>query len=102
MRRLLVIILVCSTLGTTACAIHRIDIQQGNVIELEQVDQLGIGMTPEQVRFLLGTPAITDPFHRGRWDYVYYFKPGDPKAKAERKRITLYFENGRLARIERP
>ncbi|RMG27455.1 MAG: outer membrane protein assembly factor BamE, partial [Gammaproteobacteria bacterium] len=56
--------------------VYRIDIQQGNVVTQEQIDQLRPGMTREQVRYLLGTPLVQDTFHPERWDYVYYFKPG--------------------------
>ncbi len=102
MRRLLVIILCYSVFAITGCAIHRIDIQQGNVIEAEQVERLAIGMSEEQVRFILGTPAIQDPFHPGRWDYLYYFKAGDqPHSQPQRRRLTLYFADGRLTRIDR-
>ncbi len=100
MKRLLVIILICLVFATLGCSIHRIDIQQGNVIEPEQVERLEIGMTREQVRFLLGTPAVRDPFHAGRWDYVFYFKEGTPGSAAQRQRLTLYFEDDRLVRID--
>jgi outer membrane protein assembly factor BamE len=53
---------------------HRIDIQQGNVVTQEMVAKLKPGMTRQQVRFVLGTPPIVDPFHPQRWDYVYYYR----------------------------
>ena len=49
----------------------RIEIQQGNYISQEAVSQLKLGMTKEQVRFVLGTPLVADIFHENRWDYVY-------------------------------
>ena len=76
----------------------KIDIQQGNVIEQAMLDKLKSGMTPSQVRFILGTPLVTDPFHPGRWDYVYLYAP---KGKvAERRRVTVVFENDKLKGIE--
>ncbi|MFQ5760576.1 MAG: outer membrane protein assembly factor BamE, partial [Acidiferrobacterales bacterium] len=54
----------------TACFnIYRPEVQQGNVVTQEMVSQLKIGMSRRQVRFLLGTPLIEDPFHQDRWDY---------------------------------
>ena len=50
---------------------YHIDIQQGNVLTQDMVAKLKPGMTRHQVRFVMGTPPITDPFHEDRWDYVY-------------------------------
>ena len=85
----------------TSCSIHKIDIQQGNVIEIDKVDQLTLGMTTKQVRFLLGNPAIHDPFHRDRWDYVYLFQSGRKGSPAEHQHLVLYFQDDKLARIEK-
>ena len=76
---------------------YRIEIQQGNYLSAEAVAQLKVGMTRDQVRFVLGTPLVTDVFHGNRWDYVYYREPRDgPK---ERMSVTVFFEEDRLARI---
>lgn len=79
--------------------IYRQDIQQGNVLEQEQVDALKPGMTRRQVALVLGTPAVTDPFHRNRWDYVSVYKPGGKKAE-KRHKLTVFFEGNELVRIE--
>jgi outer membrane protein assembly factor BamE len=77
---------------------HRIDVQQGNVIDQESVARLKIGLNRSQVRFLLGTPLLVDPFHKDRWDYVYVnYKAGRLTAQ---KHITLFFDGDTLARIE--
>ena len=76
---------------------YRMDIQQGNYISQEMVSQLKIGMTKEQVRYVLGTPLVADIFHADRWDYVYY---RDPRRGArEGRKIAVVFENGKLARV---
>ena len=80
--------------------VYRLAIQQGNIVDQEKVNQVTIGMTRNQVRFLLGTPLIDDPFHRGRWDYLYYLQPGRSD-KVEKRWITLYFEDNSVVRIER-
>ena len=77
---------------------HRIDVQQGNALDQDSVARLKPGLSRSQVRFLLGTPLVVDPFRTDRWDYVYlYYKAG---RLAEQKRITLFFEGDTLARIE--
>lgn len=77
---------------------HRIDIQQGNALDQENVARLKPGLNRSQVRFLLGTPLVVDPFRTDRWDYVYvYYKAGK---LAEQKRISLFFDGDILARIE--
>lgn len=77
---------------------YRPDIQQGNFISQEMVEQLKIGMTPAQVRFVLGTPLLTDVFHENRWDYPFRLQKGNGEVIASR--VTVHFENNRLARIE--
>lgn len=76
---------------------YKVTIQQGNVITQEMVEKLKPGMTKSQVRFVLGSPPITDIFHADRWDYFYFVKTGN-QVKDQRK-LTLYFENDLLARV---
>jgi outer membrane protein assembly factor BamE len=77
---------------------YRMDIQQGNVITQDMISKLKSGMTRSQVRFVLGSPLIVDPFRTDRWDYVsIYEKQGK---EVERRRVTVIFENDKLARIE--
>lgn len=78
---------------------YKIDIQQGNVVTDEELARLETGMTKREVRFVMGTPLIEDPFHQDRWDYYYSFKPGRSKER-EQHAITLVFDNDRLDRIE--
>lgn len=77
---------------------HRIDVQQGNALDQEKIERLKPGLSRSQVRFLLGTPLVVDPFHRDRWDYVYLNAPGGKLV--EQKRISLFFDGDTLARIE--
>lgn len=78
---------------------HKIDIQQGNRINAEDLDRLQTGMSREQVKFLLGTPLLQDGFHQNRWDYLYYLQPG--KEDARQSRVSLYFDNNTLTKIDR-
>lgn len=95
------LVILLAVLGLTAgcdhLPVHRLDIRQGNALEQDQVAQLKRGMTPEQVKYLLGEPIIQDPFHADRWDYLYYFKPAD--RPVERQRLTVYFEAGHVTDI---
>lgn len=94
------IALVSSVVFVSGCGlIYKQDIQQGNVLEQEQVDMLSPGMTRRQVALILGTPAINDPFHRQRWDYVSAFKEGGSDVDV-RRQLTLIFTGNELTRIE--
>jgi outer membrane protein assembly factor BamE len=78
--------------------VYRPDIQQGNTIDQELVNQLKPGMTKAQVRFLLGTPMLVDVFHHNRWDYVYTMTEGWDDM--QQKRVALFFEDDRLVSLE--
>lgn len=77
---------------------YRIDIQQGNVITQDMVDKLKPGMTRSQVRFVLGTPLVTDVFHQDRWDYVYRYEKGGKLV--ENRHIVAVFKDDKLLHIE--
>lgn len=77
---------------------YRVDIQQGNFVSREMISQLRPGMTPDQVRFVLGTPLLTDIFHADRWDYPFRLQKGNGEITTSR--VTLYFKDNRLERFE--
>ncbi|WP_205203858.1 outer membrane protein assembly factor BamE [Azonexus hydrophilus] len=78
---------------------YKIDVQQGNVLTQDMVAQLKPGQTREQVRFILGSPLLTDVFHRERWDYVYYFRDGSTR-KVQRRQFSVFFDaDHRLSRV---
>ena len=85
--------------ASSACSlIHRVDINQGNIVSQEMVNQLRPGMNRRQVTYLLGTPLLTDPFHDNEWDYVYSIEPnGEPR---EERKLTLTFERDELIQLE--
>lgn len=78
---------------------YRMEIQQGNYITQEMVAQLKPGLTRDQVRFVLGTPLVSDIFHEGRWDYVFLRQRANSREK-EFRRIAVFFEDGKLQRVE--
>lgn len=89
-------VLACLALSSCFLKPHKIDIQQGNYIDADVLARLKPGMTRSQVRFLLGTPLITDPFHPERWDYMFI----DRRAGnlREERRATLWFDGDKLRR----
>jgi outer membrane protein assembly factor BamE len=106
-RSLLPVFLLFSLLALTSCGYvpripgvtpYRIDIQQGNFISQDMVAQLKPGMSKEQVRLTLGTPLLTDIFHADRWDYVYWMEKSG--RKPEQRKLTVYFEDGKLTRLD--
>lgn len=93
------IILAFGALLLSAC-IYRPDIQQGNLLEEDSVDQVEVGMSRSAVQFLLGTPMVADSFHRERWDYPYFLKLGRTN-EIQRKWVVVYFEDDRVSRVDR-
>jgi outer membrane protein assembly factor BamE len=91
--------LLLALFSATGCGlIYKQNIQQGNALEQEDLDQLYIGMNERQVLFVLGTPSIKDPFQPSRWDYVQTFsrRGGEPIQRT----VTLRFDEGTLAGID--
>jgi outer membrane protein assembly factor BamE len=87
-----------STPGVTSMLTpYRIDVRQGNYVSQDMVAQLKPGLTRDQVRFILGTPLITDMFHAERWDYVYRMQPG--RGEVEQRHLAVFFSDGKLARL---
>lgn len=76
---------------------YKIEIQQGNFVSQDMVSRLKTGMSKEQVRSVLGTPLLTDIFHAERWDYVYWREQSN--GKRESRKLVVYFDGGKLARL---
>ena len=80
--------------------VYRMNIQQGNYLEGRTVDQLQVGMTRSQVRYLLGTPMVPNTFDTDRWDYLYFLKKGRVHSPV-RRRLTVYFAADKVSRVEK-
>lgn len=98
MRKILIHSLLLCSLALSACTIYKVPIHQGNILEDKDVAKLELGMTRRQVTFVLGSALLRDPFHSDRWDYINTVKE-DGKDTVMR-RLTLYFENDALVRID--
>ncbi len=93
------IAVLLAALALQGC-IYTIDIQQGNVLDEDVIDQVEVGMSRSAVQFLLGTPTVEDTFHPERWDYPYYLKRQHSK-DIDRRWLVVYFESDRVVRLER-
>ena len=93
------ITLTAISLSLSAC-IYRMDIEQGNLLEDSLIEQVEVGMTRSQVRFLLGTPMVSDSFNHDRWDYTYYLNLGR-SSDVERRWFIVFFEEDLVVRFER-
>ena len=91
----------CSTLG-----VYKVDIPQGTPLTQAQAAKIQVGMSHQQVRFLLGSPTVADPMNPLRWDYIYKYTPGTyaKKAKipaAHDQHLKIFFDkNGIVKKIE--
>jgi outer membrane protein assembly factor BamE len=111
MRKLLILLMVPAVVVATGCARDKKEdeyrssalsnlpfVQQGNIVDEDTVDQLELGMSKAQVRYVLGTPLLTDMFHTDRWDYTYTIRRGHKPM--EMKRMTLWFQDDQLVSID--
>ena len=80
--------------------VYRINVEQGNVVTEEMVEQLRPGLNRRQVRYIIGTPLIEDSFHEDRWDYRYLLRNGNELLSETQ--LTLWFEEDELVRVEGP
>ena len=95
---ILLVILTSMTLAGCVRS-YRVEIQQGNVISAEQIEKLTPGTSRNEVRFILGTPLIVDPFHAERWDYFYSLDPAKGE-QVTKYRLSIWFENDLVTRTE--
>ena len=102
--RTLLLSLLCTALAACTAVpnyfnAYKIDVQKGNVLTQEMVAQLKPGQSRDQVRFILGTPLITDMFHQQRWDYVYRYLDGQTAAVEQRKFSVFFDQDNLLERV---
>lgn len=99
MKKLLILFLIGSILsGCGLFRVHKLDIEQGNIITPEEVRKLHYGMSESQVKQVMGNPVLINLFSKNRLDYVYTFQPGYGR-KLE-KRLVLMFRYGVLREIQ--
>ena len=76
---------------------YKTPIEQGVLLETDNLNKVVPGLSKEQVKFLLGTPTIMDIFHDNRWDYIFYKR--DKDGITDPKRITIIFKNEKVGEI---
>lgn len=97
------LVLASAVLVLSACSnlefpwVYRIDIDQGNIITQEMIDQLKPGLTRDQVKYVMGSPLVVDSFHPDRWDYIYTLRKGDGSRK--REQLSVYFKDDILVSL---
>ena len=88
----------CIIVALSGC-VYRLDVPQGNRIDPAVLEQLEIGMSRNQVEFLLGSPAVIDLYHPDQWHYIFYIKFGED-GSIEQRRMTLTFTDDLLSEID--
>ncbi len=101
--RRLVIVCICSLMFSGCSSIkfpwvYRINVQQGNILDKEDIDQLEFGMTKRQVQYVMGSPMLIDTFNQDRW--TYYYSRRDGKGNTRKRQLTLHFEEDKYVRHE--
>ena len=98
-RSALVLTTLLGAVLVTGGCVYRPNIQQGNLLEVEDVEKVEVGMTRSQVRYLLGTPMLADPFDPQRWDYIYTFRRGR-ESKIARSHFVVHFDGDKVNKVE--
>ncbi|WP_286262673.1 outer membrane protein assembly factor BamE [Thalassotalea atypica] len=95
-------LILALALSVSACSswVYRIDIPQGNYLEQKDIEKLQVGMTKEQVKYVLGSPVVIDSFENNIWHYVYQFKSGRNEKFNARKDFVVRFKDNLLVSAE--
>ena len=94
-------IILCIALLVSNCSLpktYKVVISQGNLVDQEMIDKLEVGMTESQVKFVMGTPLISDTFYPNRWDYFTSVTQGE--TVYTNQKISLFFEENILLKWE--
>ena len=97
-RKLCILALFFTVLVGAGGCVYQANLSQGNLLKQEDLDQIEVGMTRAQVRFLLGTPMVDDPFHIDRWDYVYFIRVGRNPATFKRW-VSIHYSDDTVREI---
>lgn len=116
MQKVLIFLTIGATLAISSCSgkekkpeyhesvlsnlpfVYKMTVQQGNIVTEEMIDRLEPGMSPNQVRYLLGTPVLVDIFHTDRWFYTYTIRRGHEEM--EKRPIAVFFQGDEMVRVE--
>ena len=94
MKKILILIISLIMLSCSNASIYRVSITQGTVFKQEDINRLEIGMTKDQVTYVMGQPSFDNFFEKNVWNYFYQIKTGDT-IELER-RLKLVFDDKNL------
>lgn len=98
MRKDRIVLTLIASLFLLSCGIYKVDVQQGNMITQDLINQVKPHMSKRQVQYILGTPLTVDPFRKDRWDYIFTDQPGGEDRT--RQQVSLIFKDNKLGAIE--
>lgn len=94
------IILFFMSISLSACSFfrpHKMDIEQGNIIQQQDVAKLHTGMRESEVRAVMGNPLLVTLFTNNRLNYVYTMRRGYEQMQL--KKVIVVFQNGSVIRV---
>lgn len=102
MKRIITLLMIsCSSFILSACSqstwLYRVNVQQGNIITIDMLNSVKMGMSKENVCERLGPPILSNAFNQNRWTYVYTLKPS--RGKFVQRKLILYFAQDRVIKI---
>ena len=92
----LITIITIFLVNSCASNFYQVPVAQGNIISVSMLAKLEQGLTKAQVRYIMGTPSINDPFNMNRWDYIGFEIIGENKRSNVHH--TLFFKDNKLIR----
>lgn len=98
MRKDRIVLTLIASFFLLSCGIYKVDVQQGNMITQDLINQVKPHMSKRQVQYILGTPLTVDPFRKDRWDYIFTDQPGGEDRT--RQQVSLIFKDNKLGAIE--
>ena len=98
MKKLLVVIISLILFSCSSTDLYRVTITQGTVFTQEDLDKLEVGMTKDQVSFVLGQPSFENFFETNVWNYLYKISTGD-EIDLERKVKIIFDDSGLMKEV---
>lgn len=95
MKKLFILLLLATF--AVAC-VYTPSVQQGNILQQDDVNQIEPGMTKTQIAYVLGKPALNTNLDNNTWYYLYYLEPSSGDSRS--KRLILHFVEDKLERME--
>ena len=95
-----ILLLGVLALSLSACSLlYRLPTRQGNVVDPRDLAKLQIGMSRDQVKYVMGTPVAGNPFRDDRWDYLGYYR--SPRGDSTSRIVSLHFDtDGKLSKMD--